>query len=63
MGAITLGWAEKDYSKGETIFVAQRFNSRIENKSPEKVTFIEVQTGTYFEGDDIVRIEDDYNRV
>ena len=30
-----------------------------ENK---KVVFIEVQTGTYFGEDDIVRIEDDYNR-
>ena len=29
----------------------------------EKVVFIEVQTGTYFGEDDIVRIEDDYNRI
>ena len=29
----------------------------------EKVVFIEVQTGTYFGEDDIVRIEDDYNRA
>ena len=28
-----------------------------------KVIFIEVQTGTYFGEDDIVRIEDDYNRI
>ena len=26
------------------------------------VKFIEVQTGTYFGEDDIIRIEDDYNR-
>ena len=27
------------------------------------LVFIEVQTGTYFGEDDIVRIEDDYNRI
>jgi mannose-6-phosphate isomerase len=27
------------------------------------VTFIEVQTGTYFGEDDIVRIEDDFGRL
>ena len=36
---------------------------RIENKGQKKVVFIEVQTGTYFGEDDIVRIEDDYNRA
>ena len=33
------------------------------NKSTKKTVFIEVQTGSYFGEDDIVRIEDDYNRV
>ena len=32
-------------------------------KGQEKLIFIEVQTGTYFGEDDIVRIEDDYNRA
>ena len=36
---------------------------RIQNKTNDKVVFIEVQTGTYFGEDDIVRIEDDYNRL
>ena len=36
---------------------------RIENNGSEKVVLIEVQTGTYFGEDDIVRIEDDYNRA
>ena len=35
---------------------------RVENKGNEKLIFIEVQTGTYFGEDDIVRLEDDYNR-
>ena len=61
--ADTLGGVEKDNSKGGTIFNAQGVKHRIENKSSEKVIFIEVQTGTYFGEDDIVRIEDDYNTV
>ena len=35
---------------------------RIENCGNEITVFIEVQTGTYFGEDDIVRLEDDYNR-
>ena len=32
------------------------------NETDEDVVFIEVQTGTYFGEDDIVRLEDDYER-
>jgi mannose-6-phosphate isomerase len=53
----------KEYRAGETILIPQGVKHRIENKKSEKVVFIEVQTGTYFGEDDIVRIEDDYNRV
>ena len=37
---------------------------RIENKAlwEQPLVFIEVQHGSYFGEDDIVRIEDDYNR-
>ena len=59
---ITLDGYIKDYSKGETVLIPQGVKHRIENKGSKKVVFIEVQTGTYFGEDDIVRIEDDYNR-
>jgi mannose-6-phosphate isomerase len=32
------------------------------NFSDKPVVFIEVQTGTYFEEDDIVRLDDEYDR-
>jgi mannose-6-phosphate isomerase len=32
------------------------------NLTDQPVVFIEVQTGTYFGEDDIVRLEDDYDR-
>ena len=35
----------------------------MENKTNDPVIFIEVQYGTYFGEDDIVRVEDDYNRA
>ena len=62
-GTITLEGEAKDYIAGDTILIPQGVKHRIENKGMEKVVFIEVQTGTYFGEDDIVRIEDDYNRA
>ena len=63
VGTITLDGKVKDYSKGQTVLIAQGVKHRIENRTKKKVVFIEVQTGTYFGEDDIVRIEDDYNRA
>ena len=62
-GTITLDGQVKNYKVGETILIPQGVKHRIENSEQDKVVFIEVQTGTYFGEDDIVRIEDDYNRT
>ena len=35
---------------------------RVENRQDEDLKFIEIQVGTYFGEDDIVRLEDDYGR-
>ncbi len=48
---------------GESIYIPQGAKHRIRNpKSDEMVEFIEVQVGTYFGEDDIVRYQDDYQR-
>ena len=47
---------------GQSIFIPQGAKHRIENRSDKVLVFVEVQTGTYFGEDDIVRIEDDYER-
>ena len=60
---ITLNGISKNYNAGETVFIPVGTKHRIENGTIEPVVFIEVQTGTYFGEDDIVRIEDDYNRL
>ncbi|SDG47294.1 phosphomannose isomerase type II C-terminal cupin domain [Psychroflexus sediminis] len=63
VGRITLDGQVKDYQPGEVIQISQGMKHRIENPSEnEDCVFIEVQLGTYFGEDDIVRIEDDYNR-
>jgi len=48
---------------GDIIKIPLKSKHRIINDSSEKLIFIEVQTGTYFGEDDIIRIEDDYNRI
>lgn len=50
-------------SMGETVIIPLGSKHRIENISDKKIVFIEVQTGSYFGEDDIIRIEDDYNRI
>ena len=47
---------------GESIFIPLGAKHRIENRGSKLLVFVEVQTGTYFGEDDIVRIEDDYSR-
>ena len=62
IGTITIDDEIKDYVAGEVAQIPQGAHHRIENKTQEPVVFIEVQHGSYFGEDDIVRIEDDYNR-
>ncbi|WP_407692597.1 phosphomannose isomerase type II C-terminal cupin domain [Psychroflexus longus] len=62
-GRITLDGKTQDYNPGEVIKIPQGIKHRIENPSKTKdCLFIEVQLGTYFGEDDIVRLEDDYDR-
>jgi mannose-6-phosphate isomerase len=63
LGRITLDGVTKDYTPGQVIQIPLGVKHRIENPSTEEdCIFIEVQLGTYFGEDDIVRLEDDYNR-
>ncbi len=60
---VTVG--DKDFEKNEqeSIFIPKGTKHRLSNPSDEMVKIIEVQMGTYFGEDDIVRYEDDYGRV
>ena len=62
IATITLNEITKDYTYGETVLIPQGVNHRVENQLDNDLVFIEVQHGSYFGEDDIVRIADDYNR-
>lgn len=62
VGTITLGDEVRDYKVGEVAQISLGMLHRIENRTKEPVVFIEVQYGTYFGENDIIRVEDDYNR-
>ena len=47
---------------GEHIFIPQGAKHRMSNPGKTPVEFVEVQVGTYFGEDDIVRYQDDYKR-
>ena len=62
-GIVTIDGVERKVSAGESIKINKEAKHRILNSGDTLLIFIEVQTGTYFGEDDIVRIEDDYNRT
>lgn len=47
---------------GEYIDIPQEAAHRIANESNAPLVFIEIQRGSYFGEDDIVRLQDDYGR-
>ena len=63
VGTLTLDDNNRNVVEGDNIKIPKKVKHRIANNGLKKLVFIEVQTGTYFGEDDIVRIEDDYNRV
>lgn len=50
-------------SKGESISIPLGVKHRVINETDEPLIFIEIQTGTYFGEDDIIRLEDKYGRI
>lgn len=63
VGTITIDDTIQEYKTGDVAKIPQGAHHRIENRTAEPLIFIEVQYGTYFGEDDIVRIEDDYQRT
>ncbi len=59
---ITLEGNVCDFDPGQVIQIPQGTKHRVENPGADILTIIEVQLGSYFGEDDIVRIEDDYKR-
>jgi mannose-1-phosphate guanylyltransferase/mannose-6-phosphate isomerase len=59
---VTIGDEVKMLHENESIYVPSGARHRLENPGKIDLELIEVQTGSYLGEDDIVRIEDDYNR-
>lgn len=62
-GLMTLNNMTFTVKAGEKVKIPVGTKHRIQNISLAPLTFIEVQTGTYFGEDDIVRYDDDFGRV
>jgi len=61
-GLVTLNDEDAPVGAGDSVDVGLEMKHRIQNIGDEPLVFIEVQTGTYFGEDDIVRFNDDYGR-
>lgn len=60
---ITVGATVRDYRVNEHVYIPREAKHRMENTGTLPASVIEIQTGDYFGEDDIIRYEDDYNRV
>ncbi len=59
---VTLNDQEISLTTGQAIDIPQEAAHRIANPFELPMTFIEIQKGSYFGEDDIVRLQDDYGR-
>jgi len=50
------------YERGDSLYIPRFMPHRVSCQSDEDLIFIETQTGESFREDDIVRLEDDYDR-
>jgi mannose-6-phosphate isomerase len=60
---VTLDGREVELHPGDSIDIPLEGAHRVANEGDTDVVLIEVQHGTYFGEDDIVRLEDDFGRV
>ena len=59
---ITIGDIKKEYKENDHLFIPIEKIHRIENIYKDNIIIVEVQIGSYLGEDDILRIEDIYNR-
>ncbi len=62
-GVATLDGEQIKLKAGDSINIPKHKPHRVKSAPEETFVFIEIQTGDYFGEDDIVRIEDDFDRV
>lgn len=62
-GTVILEGQEYTLKPGDAIDIPTEQSHRAANRTNEPFIFIEIQRGTYFGEDDIVRLEDSYGRA
>ena len=62
IATVTKGDLTLELHPGESIVIGQKERHRVQNSGNEVLEIIEIQTGTYFGEDDIVRFDDIYGR-
>jgi len=60
---VTKGDERFSMLSGDSVIIRQNEEHRLENLSSDPLEIIEIQTGTYFGEDDIIRIKDSYGRA
>ena len=63
IASVTKGEITLTLEENESTFISQGEKHRLENTTKSDLEIIEVQSGSYFGEDDIVRIEDKYDRA
>lgn len=63
VATVTLDGVVTDYATGRVVTIECEVAHRVANQGGDPLVFIEVQQGTYFGEDDIVRLDDDYGRT
>ncbi|WP_116963137.1 phosphomannose isomerase type II C-terminal cupin domain [Fastidiosibacter lacustris] len=59
---ITIDNSTKDYQVNTHVYIPTQAVHRLHNKTDETIAIIEVQIGSYLGEDDIIRLDDIYNR-
>ena len=63
LGEVTIGESIKQFVSGDYVFIPRGCKHRLKNISPDQELICnEVQLGSNFDEDDIIRYEDDYGR-
>ncbi len=62
-GIVTLNDTKREYFQNEHVFIPVEAIHRIENHENIPLEFIEIQLGSLLDENDIIRLEDIYNRI
>ena len=63
VATVTINGIISEYHPGQVVQIPLEAAHRVANTGTNPLIFIEVQRGTYFGEDDIIRLEDDYGRA